>query len=265
MPSVSIRSTRSLAIVAAIALVLATLAVGLLAVPPAGAAQPAPGHTGLVPATPRTNTPRISTGEIWDIEVVGSRVFVAGSFSSLQNTTGNTATVNQRYLASYNLGTGLIDTSFRPTFGGGGVTAVEASPNGTRLYVTGSFNTINGVTKRKIASINPTTGAPLAGFTANAGAQATALAATNTTVYAGGNFSTVNSSARVGLVALNGTTGAVVPGFVNNISGGIGVNGALTVQQLKLTHDDSKLLVVHTGRRIAGQDRYGVGLIDTRT
>jgi hypothetical protein len=235
VPSVVIRSTRSLAIVAAIAIVLATLAVGLVA-PPAGAVQPAPGHTGLVPSTPRTNTPRISTGEIWDIEVVGSRVFIAGTFSSLQNnTTGNTTTVSQRYLASYNLGTGLIDTTFRPTFGGGGVTAVEASPDGTKLYVAGSFNTINGVTKRKIASINPTTGAPVTGFTANAGAQATALAATNTTVYVGGNFKTVNSSARIGLVAVNGTTGAVVPGFVNDVSGGIGVNGALTVQQMKLT------------------------------
>jgi PKD repeat protein len=238
---------------------------GMAAAPPADAAQPVPGHPGLAPATPRTNTPRISTGEIWDIEVVGTRVFVAGTFSSLQNTTGDQATVNQRFLAAFNLNTGLIDTSFRPTFGGGGVSAVEASPDGTKLYVAGSFNTINGVTKRKIASINPSTGAPVTGFTANASSQATALAATNTTVYVGGNFSTVNGAARVGLVAVNGTTGAVVPGFVNNMSGGIGVNGALTIQQLELTHDDSKLLVVHTGRKIAGQDRYGVGLIDTQT
>jgi PKD repeat protein len=266
VPSASLRSTRFLAIAAAVAIVLATLALSMAAAPPADAAQPAPGHTGLVPSTPRTNTPRISSGEIWDIEVVGQRVFIAGTFTSLQNTTGaNTAPVSQRYLASYNYQTGLIDTGFRPTFGGGGVTAVEASPDGTKLYVTGSFNTINGVTKRKIASINPTTGAPVAGFTANAGAQATAVAATNTTVYVGGNFQTVNGSARVGLVALNGTTGAVLPGFVNDISGGIGVNGALTVQQLKLSHDDSRLLVVHTGRRIAGQDRYGVGLISTQT
>ncbi|HVG65192.1 MAG TPA: PKD domain-containing protein [Actinomycetota bacterium] len=265
MPSVTLRSTRSIAVVAATAIVLATLALGLVAAPPAGAAQPAPGHTGLVPSTPRTNTPRISTGEIWDIEVVGQRAFIAGTFSSLQNTTGNTAVVNQRFLASYNYQTGLIDTAFRPTFGGGGVNAVEASPDGTKLYVAGSFNTVNGVTKRKIASISLTTGAPVAGFTANAGAQATALAATNSTLYVGGNFQTVNGTARVGLVALNGATGAVVPGFVNNMSGGIGVNGALTVQQLKLTHDDTKLLVVHTGRKIANQDRYGVGLISTQT
>jgi hypothetical protein len=77
-----------------------------VAAPPADAAQPVPGHTGLVPSTPRTNTPRISTGEIWDIEVVGQRVFIAGTFSSLQNTTGNTAVVNQRFLASYNWSTG---------------------------------------------------------------------------------------------------------------------------------------------------------------
>jgi PKD repeat protein len=265
VPSATLRSTRLLAIVAAIAIVLATLAVGLVAAPPADAAQPVPGHTGLVPSTPRTNTPRISTGEIWDIEVVGQRVFIAGTFSSLQNTTGNTAVVNQRFLASYNWSTGLIDTAFRPTFGGGGVTAVEASPDGTKLYVAGSFNTVNGVTKRKIASLNLTSGAPVAGFTANASAQATALAATNSTLYVGGNFQTVNGTARVGLAAVNGTTGAVVAGFVNNMSGGIGVNGMLTVQQLKLTHDDTKLLVVHTGRKIANQDRYGVGLISTQT
>ena len=148
VPSASLRSTRSLALAAAIAIVLATLALGFAAAPRAEAAQPAPGHTGLVPSTPRTNTPLISTGEIWDIEVVGQRVFIAGTFSSLRNTTGTTTVVNQRYLASYNYQTGLIDTSFRPTFGGGGVTAVEASPDGTKLYVAGSFNAINGVTKR---------------------------------------------------------------------------------------------------------------------
>jgi hypothetical protein len=189
---------------------------------------------------------------------------VAGTFSSLQNAGGGT-TVNQRLLAAFNINTGQGDTGFRPTLSGGGVDAVEASPDGTKLYVAGSFNAVNGVTKRKIASINPATGATVAGFTANAGAQATALAATNTTLYAGGQFSTVNGAARVGLVAVNGTTGAVVSGFNNNISGGMGVNGLLTVQQLKLTHDDGKLLVVHTGRKIANQDRYGVGLISTQT
>jgi len=225
--------------------------------------QPKPGHTSLVPDVAHTNMPQITNGEIWDIEVVGNRAFVAGSFTSAVNRAGNDATVTQPGLMAFNLSTGLIDTTFRPTFGEGGVNAVEASPNGQRLYVVGSFNTVNGVTMRKIASLNLTTGAPIAGFQANGNSQANALAVTNTTVYAGGRFSTVNGRARVGLVAVDGATGEVDMGFDNQLSGGMGTNGALTVQQLKLTHDSSKLLVVHTARRIDGQDRYGVGLIDT--
>ena len=47
--------------------------------------------------------------------------------------------------------------------------------------------------------------------------------------------------------SFNTVNGVTKHKIANNISGGIGVNGMLTVQQLKLTHDDTKLLVVHTG------------------
>jgi hypothetical protein len=253
-----------------IGLVLSVLAgsvsiVGVAAAPPAMAAQGVPGQTTLVPQIPRTDVPKISNGEIFDIEVVPSlnRVFIAGSFTSIQNTTGNTAVVNQRSLASYNYNTGLIDTAFRPTFNGG-VAAVEASPDGTKLFVGGDFSTVNGVAKQKVASLNMTTGAPLTtfGFTASTNNAVTALATTNTTLYVGGRFSRINGVLKAGLAAVNAATGAVDTTFSNDIAGGIGVNGALGVPQLKLTHDDSKLLVVHTGRTINGQDRLGMGIIN---
>ena len=256
-----------------VALATLTVAAGLLTAPvaPAVAAQAVPGHGDrLVPDKPRANTPRISTGEIWDIEVVPqlNRVFIAGDFTSLQNTTGNNLTVlNQSSLASYNLTTGLIDRNFRPTFGGGGVRAVEASPDGTKLFVAGDFNTVGGVARQKVASLNLTTGAPISGFafTQSTNNQATALAATNSTVYVGGKFSRINGQLRTALAAVSATTGAVDMAFDNQLSGGIGVNGTLSVPQLKLTHDDSKLLVVHTGRQIDGQDRLGMGIINTAT
>jgi PKD repeat protein len=235
--------------------------------PPTGG----PGHTRLVPDKPRTNTPRISSGEIWDMEVVGTgnnaRVFIAGSFTSAANTINPTTTVNQPYLLAYNLNSGLIDTTFRPTFGGGGVTAVEATPDGTKLFVAGSFNTVGGVARQKVASLNLTTGAPIStfAFTQSTNNQATALAATNSTLYVGGRFSRINGQLRTGLAAVNTASGAVDMSFDNQLSGGIGVDGQLGVPQLKLTHDESKLLVVHTGRQIDGQDRYGMGLIDTQT
>ena len=56
-----------------------------------------------------------------------------------------------------------------PDFGGGGVTAVEATPDGTKLFVAGTLQ--HGQRRRPSARsprINPTTGAPVTGFTANA-------------------------------------------------------------------------------------------------
>lgn len=248
--------------------VVAVLASTLVLLPAmngvAGAAQPVPGHTRLVPDVPRTNMPRITSGEIFDLEYIGDTVYVVGTFTSLRNNTStNTTTVNQRWVAAFSLTTGLIDTRFRPTFDGS-VNEIEASPDGTKLYVAGRFNNVNGIRKRKIASINPITGATVTGFTANADSAATSIEATNTTVYVGGQFTRVNNTPRVGLAALNGTTGALTS-FRNDLSGGIGVSGMLTVQALVLSPDESKLLVVHTGRRIANQDRYGVGIIDTAT
>ena len=57
---------------------------------------PGPGHTALVPETPRTDMPKISNGEIWDIEVVGSRVFIAGSFTTIQNQRSDNTTTFTR-------------------------------------------------------------------------------------------------------------------------------------------------------------------------
>ncbi len=226
--------------------------------------NPAPGHTTLVPDTPRTDQPTITSGEIWDIEIVGQRVYVAGSFTSIRQP-NNGAVVNQPYLAAYNWTTGQIDTGFRPSFTNGSVVAVEASPDGTKLYIAGDFGTVNGLNRKALARINPTTGAPIEGFTANANGKVNELAVTNTTVYAGGRFSSINNVPRGALVAVDGVTGEVRADFVNNITGGIGTNGELAVQRLKLTLDEGRLLVVHTGRQVNGQDRYGVAVINTRT
>ncbi|MBM0125622.1 PKD domain-containing protein [Pimelobacter simplex] len=230
------------------------------AVPP----NPAPGHTTLVPDTPRTNQPTITDGEIWDIEVVGNRVYVAGTFTSIRQPNNGTI-INQAGLAAYNWSTGQVDTGFRPTFTNGGVDAVEASPDGTKLYISGTFGTVNGQTRKAIARIEPTTGAPVAGFTANANGKVNELAVTNTRVFAGGRFTTINNVPRGALAALDGVTGAVRSDFVNNITGGIGTNGDLAVQRLKLSRDEGRLLVVHTGRQVNGQNRYGAAIINTRT
>ena len=121
-----------------------------------------------------------------------------------------------------------------PTFGGGGVTAVEASPDGTKLFVGGRFNTVNGVDEAegRLRSTRPPVRADT-GFTANAEQRRRPRwprPTPRSTSAASSPGST--ASRRVSLAAVNATTGAVDTGFVNNLSGGIGVNGELTVQQL---------------------------------
>ncbi|MCW2709912.1 MAG: hypothetical protein JWP24_106, partial [Marmoricola sp.] len=163
---------------------------------------------------------------------------------------------------------GLVDPNFNPTFDGNAgfdVLAVEASPDGTRLYVAGGFNSVNGSPKKGLVRLDPNSGDTVEGFTADADARATEIAVSDSTVYVGGRFGKVNTSVRKSLAAVDALTGAVDPSFVNDLSGGIGVNGGLTVQKLLLTHDGTKLVVVHTGRKVNGQDRYGIAMIDTAT
>ena len=62
-----------------------------------------------MPDRPRTNTPRISSGEIWDIEVIPSlnRVFIAGNFYlDPEHHRHQHHHYNQANLAGHNLTTG---------------------------------------------------------------------------------------------------------------------------------------------------------------
>ncbi len=88
---------------------------------PSTGGQPVPGHTRIAYDVPRTNTPLVTTGDITDLEYIGNRVFVAGTLHDDPEQRGtNTTTYNQPALFAFNIDTGLVDTNFRPTFGGGG-------------------------------------------------------------------------------------------------------------------------------------------------
>ena len=54
------------------------------------------------------------------------------------------------------MNTGLVDAGFNPDFAGGGeAEAVEATPDGTRLYITGGFNTHQRGHQRGLARLEP--------------------------------------------------------------------------------------------------------------
>ena len=188
------------------------------------AVQAVPGHTRLVPDVPRSNTPNIPNGEIWDMEVVGNRVFIAGSFTSIKNTTGNGTSYNQRWLASYNLDTGLVDANFRPTFDGGGHRG-RGLPRRHQALRGRHVQHRRRPVERKVGSINLTTGAAgdhlqLRRKHQQPGDRAGGRPTRRSTSVAASPRST--TSRRRGLAAVNATTGAVDPNFTNNIEGGVG-------------------------------------------
>ncbi|MSO37599.1 MAG: hypothetical protein EXQ69_05020 [Acidimicrobiia bacterium] len=186
-------------------------------------------HVGLATDAPRLDTPRVENGEIADIEVVGDRVYLSGSFTSIRNSNG--APVAQPYLAAYDLDSGQMDMGFRPALNGS-VAAVEASPNGAALYIAGNFSSVNGSTKRKFARIDPISGATVTTFTAHLDARGTSLAVSDKWVYVGGLIAKVNSSSRGRLAAVSPTTGAVDTNFDLPVTEGIGSSGTLKVLQL---------------------------------
>lgn len=250
------------AVVALVAGVAMTAGLPMVAPVPA-AATGSVGHTQLVPDLPRTDTPRVTSGNVEDMVQWGNRVVLVGSFTSLSDADGTSFA--QPYIAAYDIDTGLLVRSFRPTFDRG-IVAAAVSADGQDLFVVGQFNTVNGVSRRKVAKLN-WDGTLDTTFRANANARASAVAvaADGSAVYVGGFFSRIRRVDRGLLAALNPTTGAVDAAFDLPITEGLGPNATLKVQSLLLTPDDDTLVVIHTGARVDGQLREGIALIDTNT
>ena len=222
-----------------------------------------PTFSGLPPDTPRLNTPYLDRAEITDLEHIGNLVYVVGAFGSIRNDNENGQIINQGQIAAFDIDSGDVFTTFDPSFSGGGVTEIARSPDGSVLYVVGRFESVNGNTKLRVAAIDPITGNTITSFTANTNSAATSVAATGDTVYIGGQFTTVNGQPRGGLAAVDATTGQLLEDFRVDLTGGNGPNGLINVQAMVLSDDMTRLLVVNTARQMDGQDRYGIGLIDT--
>ncbi len=214
----------------------------------------------LVPATPRTDTPRILNGSVFDAAQVGNRIIVAGDFTSVQPS--GQSPVSQSYLMAYDIDTGEFDSSFRPNIDRA-VNIIEPAADGQSFYIGGLFAHVDGVTRRKVAQLD-LSGDLVASFRANASAEVTALAfdADDNTLYVGGSFAKIGGVARTRLAAVDATSGTVDDAFDFPLSGPVGAGGFMGVKALDVSADGGQLLVLHSSRFIAGQPRTAVALFD---
>ncbi|MGW4296502.1 malectin domain-containing carbohydrate-binding protein [Micromonospora chersina] len=237
---------------------LATVALTAAGLAPAGPAAAAPDHSTLVRATPSTASPDIMDGTVDAIHDAGTKIIVAGSFTRVQNR-GSDVDITRNYLLAFDKATGTVDTAFAPTVDNE-VYAVVAGPTAGTVFVAGKFNTVNGVTRRKVALLNVATGAVVTSFAGPAfNGLVNDIALVGGRLLVGGIFTTAgNPNPRGGLASLNASTGAVDTYLTtaltehHNYDGVSGANAGVGAEKLAVSPDGTKLVVIGNFKKADG-------------
>jgi hypothetical protein len=267
---------------------IASAALVLFGVAPAGAAVPLP---GLVSTVPVSWTPNVSAGTtvtsvcdqwfgsggcasttVWSTAVVNGEVVVAGAFTSVCQpgpaSSGHCAagtTVTRDDIFAYQLGTGVIDPNFAPQLDQGPAYSVVAGPNNT-VYVGGAFTTVNGASHQGVVQLNVTPGTAatdgtvVTAFTGHVSNYVKAMALSGNALYIGGQFTTVDNTKDDGDARLNATTGAVDTTYSMPISTTVVSGQALKVEAMSL--NGNELAIAGPFLNVAGQSRPRVALIN---
>ncbi len=148
---------------------------------------------GVVGSGTTTNEPK---PQVWDFAEIGDRIFVAGTFTGVQqNAFWNTPVQSQAYLAAFDRDSGAWISTFRPTLNATAY-ALEVSPDGS-LLVGGEFTQVNGVARTALVALDPLTGATRSSFATAIGrvgggaAMVRELAVSGTDLYVVGTFNQV--------------------------------------------------------------------------
>lgn len=171
------------------------------------------------------------------IAPVNGNLFVGGSFTSVRPPGDplGTGEVARAHLAEFNASTGALETAFDPTLDGQ-VTALALSPDGSTLYVGGSFTHVGTTSRNHLAAFNTSTGALITTWAPNAGNSVLAIAPSpdGSNVYIGGSFGKLDNVTRTDAGEVSSATGALQPWAPR-------VNG--TVDALAVAPDESRVLV----------------------
>jgi trimeric autotransporter adhesin len=168
---------------------------------------------------------------VWDFAQIGNRMFVAGSFLSVQKGRSGRPR-SQPYLAAFDVDTGAWIPQFAPRLDGA-VFALAVTPDGS-LLAGGQFRSVNGNAKRSgLVALRPRTGAIDARFGAflrRPGSTEPAvvrdLEVIDGQVYVGGNFARVSWArgarryAVGGLVRLDASSGVPDRSWRPRVEGG---------------------------------------------
>lgn len=166
---------------------------------------------GVVTADPLP-TVQIDNGYVWAQEMIGNTVYAVGGFENARAPLAAPGTnlIPRSNILAFDITNGNL-LPFAPQVNGV-IRAVAASPDGSRIYIGGSFNSVNGETHWNFAALNAATGQLVPGFNpAIGGSGVYAMAVLGDTVYMTGLFTQANGVARNNLAAFDTANGALRP------------------------------------------------------
>ena len=127
------------------------------------------------------------------------------------------------------------------------------------MYIGGSFTSVDGQTRNRIAAFDTATGALVTGFAPPVNYDVYSVVATNSTVYAGGDFQGVGTRDRGYLAAFRATTGALLD-WAPQAAGG-------KVWAIAVNPEGTKVAVAGQFTTLNGSSSpgYGLGMVDATT
>jgi hypothetical protein len=161
------------------ALVLALLSAAAILVPMARSASADP--------NPAPDDTWGTNGIVYAILPVGNTIYVGGHFTSVGPDGTGTPRAN---LAAFDATTGVA-TSWNPGTNKS-VYALEASEDGSIIYVGGSFTQIGGLFRNRMAAVDAASGIALPGFRANTNKPVWDLLLHGTRLYVAGDFTLIS-------------------------------------------------------------------------
>ncbi|MFT4220201.1 MAG: PKD domain-containing protein [Microbacterium sp.] len=238
--------------------VIAVLAIPLGLAQPASAAEVA--QSQVVSDNPANYTPHVLDGDVNSIAQVGNLIVLGGSFTQVSNAQ-RTQTYQRSNVVAFDATTGVIDTAFNPA-PDGTVTTVLPSADGNSVYLGGSFNSVSGETRRKVARVDIATGQNTTGFR-NVAANGIVkdLRLVGNRLWVAGAFTSMSGSSQSSLATLNATTGNADAYMALSVAGQH--NGGTTqVTKIDVTADGSRLVGIGNFLTVGGQSRQQIFMLD---
>jgi hypothetical protein len=230
----------------AAACALCSVALGVASTLPvqASLSQPA-----VVSDNPADTTPHIvlssTSYDVRAYEQVGRTIYAGGLFAQVQDPARTTTYARSNFVA-FDSETGVIsplDLSFNGTVG-----AIEATADGTALFIAGAFTKVNGITRRGILKydlvndrIDPTF-APTGMRTVND------VVLANGALIAAGNFTKK-------VMAMNPTTGADTGAINITVAGTVNPDDDVRVRHIAVSPDGTRLVATGNFVTVNSQNR----------